>query len=81
MRLRVDGTGRFIFNSTLSSTALAKFTFRGEGNSANTAPLIAIAHDTDDSLSKNGGIYTRTRMTSRYLATNQNIGFNDNSFG
>lgn len=57
-----------------------KFNIGGTGNGTDS-PVIGIKNSSETTTGKNGGIFTQTRMTSRYLATSQNIGQNDNSFG
>lgn len=76
-----NGTPFVSISSTAARIAnLAKFNVAGAG-SGSDSPIFGIKNTSDDSLGKNGGIFTQTRMTSRYLQTSQNIGQNDNSFG
>jgi len=70
----IGGTGR------VYTAALGKVNIFGTGT-ASDCPILGIWHNEDVSTSKNAGIITKTRMTSRYLTTSQNIGQNDNSFG
>lgn len=59
---------------------ISKLNVYGTSNSTDS-PLIGLKHTDDTTTGKNGGLATQTRMTSRYLQTILNMGFNDNSFG
>lgn len=71
--LSVGTTGRL-------GGGFGKMNLAGTDNSTNS-PVFVIQNTSDTSTGKNGGIWGKTRMTSRYLQTIQNLGFNDNSFG
>lgn len=79
-KLRLLANGALLHGLTTQEIAFSKFNIKGTGSGVDS-PGIAIIHGDDTSSTKNGGIVTRTRMTSRYLQTIQNLGFNDNSFG
>lgn len=69
----IGGTGRL-------GGGFGKLNLEGTSN-ASDSPTLIIQNTSNTSTGKNGGIWGKTRMTSRYLQTIQNLGFNDNSFG
>lgn len=97
LRLSLTGGGNFVYDTNLIygdatndfvaiggttrvASGFGKFNLYGTANSTDS-PVLAIKNTSDTSTGKNGGIWTETRMTSRYLRTIQNLGYYDNSFG
>lgn len=69
----------YVGTNTALYGVYGKIQLAGTGASSDS-PILLIKNTTDDSLGKNAGIWTQTRMTSHYLFATQNIGQNDNSF-